>query len=104
MDASVPGAALAADRDRRRPPGEIEVELLFERVAKFLAHEVVKEFAERRTIGKLGDRKAPAIRDLWIIRINLRPRLGADKAGYDEIFERLPRQRDRFQGFEVEGA
>ena len=47
MDASVPRAALAANRDRRRPPGEIEVELVFESVAN-LAHQFVEEFAERR--------------------------------------------------------
>ena len=74
------------------------------RVAELVAHKFVKEFAERRTIGKLGDRKASAIRDLRVVGVDLRPRLGADKAGNDEIFERLADQRNRFQGFEVEGA
>ena len=102
MDAPVSGAALAADRNRGRAPGEIESELLLERLPEFVAFQVVEEFAERGAVGKLRDREAPALGDLRVVGVDLRPRLGADKAGNDKKFEWLARQRNRFQGFEVE--
>ena len=102
MDAPVPRAALAPNRDRGRAPSEIESELLLEGLAEFVALKVIKEFAERGPAGKLGGREASALRDLRVVRVDLRPRLGADKAGNDKKFEWLARQRNRFQGFEVE--
>ena len=104
MDAPVPRAALAANRDRGRAPGEIEGELLLERFAELVALQFVEEFAERGSVGKLRDREAPALGDLRIVGVDRRPRLGADEAGNDEILERLARQRGRLQGFEVESA
>jgi hypothetical protein len=48
--------------------------------------------------------KAAALRDLRIVGVDLRPRLGAHEAGNDEKLERLARERSRLQGFEVERA
>ena len=105
MDAPVPRVALAANRDRGRArTGEIERELLLEGLPEIVAFQVIEEFAERRAVGKLRDREAPALGDLRIVGVDPRPRLGADKAGNDEIFERLARQRNRLEGFEVERA
>ena len=90
MDAPIPLAALTANGDRGRPSREREVELILENFAEFVALQLVEEFAERGPIGKLRDRKAAALGDLRIVGVDLRARLGADKAGNDEIFERLP--------------
>src|SRR5208337_4317987 len=89
MDAPVLGAALTANRDRGRPPGEIEAELLLERFAELVALQLVEEFAERRSVGKLRDGKASALGDFRIVAIDFGPRLRANKAGNDEILERL---------------
>jgi hypothetical protein len=102
MDASILLAALTANRRRGRPPGEIEAELRFEGIAEFVALQLGDELAERGSIGKLCDGKAPALGDLRIVCVDFCARLGPDKAGNDEIFERLPDQRRRFQGFQVE--
>ena len=83
-------------------PASVEVELVLESFAEFVALQFVEEFAERGPIGKLRDGKAAALGDLRIVGVDLRARLGADKAGNDEIFERLPGHGRRFQGFEVE--
>ena len=104
MDPSILGAALTANRRRGRPPGEIEAELLFERFAEIVALQFGDELAERGPIGELRDGKAPALGNLWIVGVDFRARLGTNKAGNDEIFERLPDHRRRFQGFEVERA
>ena len=85
-------------------PARSSAELLLERLPEFVALQVVEEFAERGSIGKLRDREAPALGDLRVVGVDPRPRLGADEAGDDEIFERLARQRNRLQGFEVERA
>ena len=86
----------------RRPSGELEVELVLERFAELVALQFVEEFAERGAIGKLRDGKAPALGDFRIVGIDPRARLRANKAGNDEILERLPGHRDCFQGVEVE--
>src|ERR1700722_674212 len=104
MDASIFLAALAPNRRRGRPPGEIEAEFLLEGFAEIAALEFGDELAERRPIGKLRDGKAPALGDLWIVGVDLRARLRPNKAGNDEIFERLPRHRRRLQGFQVKVA
>ncbi len=104
MDAPVLGAALTANRDRGRPPGEIEIELLLEGLAEFVALQFVEEFAERGPKGKLRDGKASALGDLWIVGVDFRARLRANKPGDDEILEGLARQRRGFQGVEVESA
>ena len=53
----------------------------FERFAELLAHKVVEEFAERRTIGKLGHRKASAFRDLWVAALSSARASGRTKPG-----------------------
>ena len=83
-------------------PARSSAELLLEGFAELVALEIGEEFAECRPVGKLGDRKAPAFRDFWVVGVDLRPRLGAHEAGNDEILERLACQRSRLQGFEVE--
>src|SRR3984885_11380073 len=89
MDPTVLGATLTANRRRGRPPGEIEAELLFERIAELVALQFGDELTERWTIGKLPDGEAPALGDLRIVGVDFRARLLPNKAGNDEIFERL---------------
>src|ERR1700722_2543770 len=96
MDPSILRAALTPNRRRRRAPGELEAELLLERFAELVALEFGDKLAERGPIRQLSDRKSPALGDLWIVGVDLRPRLGANKAGDDEIFERLPGHRRAF--------
>ena len=61
VDASVLGAALAANRGRGRPTGKIESELVLEGLAKFVAVELVQQRLKSRakfdflTTGKLPD-------------------------------------------------
>ena len=81
MDAPVLGAALTANRDRGRPPGEIEAELFLERFAELVALQFVEEFAERGSIGKLRDGKASALGDFRIVGVDFRARLGRTKPG-----------------------
>ena len=90
----------------RRPsaPGELEAEFRFERFAEIVALQFGEKLAKRGPIRKLRDGKAPALGDLWIVGVDFRARLGLDKAGDDEIFERLPGHRRCFQGFQVKTA
>src|SRR5208282_5004753 len=104
MDAPVLGAALTANRYRGRPPGEIETKLFLESFAELVALQLVEEFAERRSIRKLRDGKASALGDLWVVGVDFRARLRANKGGNDEILEGLARQRRGSQGVEVEIA
>ena len=97
MDAPVLGAALTANGDRGRPPGEIEAELFLERFAELVALQFVEEFAERGSKGKLRDGKASALGDFRIVGVDFRARLGANKAGDDEILEGLARSGAAFK-------
>src|SRR6185312_5452822 len=87
VDASVLRAALAANRDGGRTPGEVEAEFLLERLAKLVALQFVEELAERGAKGELRDRKAPALGNLWIVGVDLGAPVGANKARNDEILE-----------------
>src|SRR5690349_7996357 len=104
MDLSVLGAALAAHRGGGRPTGEIEAELLFESVAELVAFQFVEERAERRPVGQLGDRKAPALGNIRIIRIDPRARLGPHEPGHDQVLEWLAGERNGAEGVEIEAT
>src|ERR1700761_7812730 len=98
MDASIPGAALTANRGRGGPPRKLEAEFFFERLAKIVAFQFGDELTERGPVRELSDRKTSALRNLWIVGVDLRARFGSNKTRDDEKFERRPGHRRRFQG------
>jgi hypothetical protein len=92
VDAAVPGAAPAANRDRMGSAFEAEVELLLESLAEFHARKFVEEFAEAGRVSQLGDGEAAGRVDPGIVAVDFGAGLGTDEAGNDEILERLLRQ------------
>ena len=102
MYLAVLGAALSTYRDGSRSAGKIDVELLLERQAKLVAFQLIKQFLKGRPISHLPDRKAPALGDVRIVRIDSRPRLFTNEARNDEVFKRFPRARRRTERLEIE--
>ena len=104
MDAAVLWAATTADRDGGRLPGQIERKLPLERLAKLVTVQLTEKLAERRSVGQLAGRKAPALGDVGIVQVDFRQGLNRDKSGNHKILKRLPDEGNCFQSFEIEIA
>src|SRR5439155_10462294 len=102
VDLAVPGIAPAANRGRRWSSRELDAELFLERLPELVALELVEQLPERGPIGKLAHRKAAALADLRVIRIDAGACLLAHEGRHYQILEWLFARRRAPKRFQVE--
>ena len=102
MNAPVGCPRRAAHRDHRRPPLEVDCEFLGDGMAHLRSLELGKKALEDRADPEIGDGEAAGRLDCREILAESRQRRPFDKAGYDDMRERIGPQRRAVQRRQVE--